>query len=150
MSRSLRFPKISSWYVFGFDHPKVKVHVGDGFKFLEDVANGKNKANGTNSTVEIEKNMVEDSDETELPPRPPETSAYTDITDDDLQPFDVIITDSSDPEGPAAALFQSSFYRLLYDALTSEGIMSCQVSENQWLNLKLIRDLKQSCKTVFL
>ncbi|KAJ9618722.1 putrescine aminopropyltransferase [Taxawa tesnikishii (nom. ined.)] len=58
----------------GYQHPKVKVHVGDGFKFLDDYKNE----------------------------------------------FDVIITDSSDPE-----------------------------AENQWLHLSLITDLKKACKEVF-
>merc|ERR1712225_144451 len=44
-----------------YQHPKVKVHVGDGFKFLDDYKNE----------------------------------------------FDVIITDSSDPEGPARAYSRS-------------------------------------------
>ncbi|KAK1081585.1 putrescine aminopropyltransferase [Friedmanniomyces endolithicus] len=44
----------------GFQHPNVKVHIGDGFKFLEDKKDT----------------------------------------------FDVIITDSSDPEGPAESLFK--------------------------------------------
>lgn len=68
---------------------------------------------------------------------------------DDSKKFDVIITDSSDPEGPAQQLFQQSFYKLLYNALSENGIASCQVSENEWLNLDLIRDLKTSCKLVF-
>ena len=55
----------------GFDHPKAKVLVGDGFKFLEGC-----------------------KDE-----------------------FDVIITDSSDPEGPAESLFQKPYFELLFAAL---------------------------------
>lgn len=31
--------------------------------------------------------------------------------------FDVIITDSSDPEGPAEALFQKAYFELLFGAL---------------------------------
>lgn len=55
----------------GFQHPNVKVHVGDGFKFLEEYKNT----------------------------------------------FDVIITDSSDPEGPAESLFQKPYFELLFGAL---------------------------------
>lgn len=124
-----------------FEHPKVKVNVGDGFKFLEMVAERAKKEKGKGCGI---------------PNRPPDKEDGQNEEDDlaqfdetDLLPFDVIITDSSDPEGPAAQLFQSSFYQLLYNALTPDGIMSCQVSENQWLNLNLIRDLKKSCKTVF-
>lgn len=64
----------------GFNHPNVKVHVGDGFKFLED---------------------------------------YKDT-------FDVIITDSSDPEGPAEALFQKPYFELLHGALREGGIITTQ------------------------
>ena len=44
-----------------YDDPRTRVHIGDGFKFLEEYKNQ----------------------------------------------FDVIITDSSDPEGPAESLFQN-------------------------------------------
>jgi spermidine synthase len=64
----------------GFDHPKSKTHVGDGFKFLADYKNS----------------------------------------------FDVIITDSSDPEGPAESLFQKSYFQLLHDALREGGVISTQ------------------------
>jgi len=60
-------PEMSASY----KHPKVKVHVGDGFKFLDDYKNE----------------------------------------------FDVIITDSSDPEGPAESLFQKPYFELLFGAL---------------------------------
>ena len=55
----------------GFDDPRVKVHIGDGFEFLERYENE----------------------------------------------FDVIITDSSDPEGPAELLFQRPYFELLNKAL---------------------------------
>ncbi|KXS97566.1 hypothetical protein AC578_9773 [Pseudocercospora eumusae] len=87
----------------GFQHPKVKVHVGDGFKFLAD---------------------------------------YKDS-------FDVIITDSSDPDGPAEALFQKPYFQLLHDALREGGVITTQGSENPWLHLSMIVDLKKSCKQVF-
>lgn len=64
----------------GFKHPKVKVHVGDGFKFLDD---------------------------------------YKDS-------FDVIITDSSDPKGPAESLFQKPYFQLLHDALRPGGVITTQ------------------------
>ncbi|TPX17582.1 uncharacterized protein E0L32_012116 [Thyridium curvatum] len=87
----------------GFNHPKVKVHVGDGFKFLDDYKNT----------------------------------------------FDVIITDSSDPEGPAESLFQKPYFKLLHDALTEKGVITTQGSENQWLHLPLITKLKKDCKEIF-
>ncbi|KAI5791035.1 Spermidine/spermine synthase [Pyronema domesticum] len=86
----------------GFEHPKTTVHVGDGFKFLEDYKNT----------------------------------------------FDVIITDSSDPDGPAEALFQKSYFELLNAALKEGGVITTQ-AENQWLHLKLITELKKSCREVF-
>jgi spermidine synthase len=64
----------------GFQHPNVKVHIGDGFKFLEDYKNE----------------------------------------------FDVIITDSSDPEGPAESLFQKPYFELLNGALREGGVITTQ------------------------
>jgi len=64
----------------GFNHPNVKVHVGDGFKFLDDYKNT----------------------------------------------FDVIITDSSDPDGPAESLFQKPYFQLLFDALRDGGVITTQ------------------------
>ncbi|TPR02235.1 Tubulin gamma chain [Aspergillus niger] len=87
----------------GFQHPNVKVHVGDGFQFLKERQNE----------------------------------------------FDVIITDSSDPEGPAESLFQKPYFELLRDALREGGVITTQGSENQWLHLSLITDLKKACKEVF-
>ncbi|UKZ87734.1 putrescine aminopropyltransferase [Trichoderma asperellum] len=86
----------------GFDHPKSKTHVGDGFKFLDDYKNT----------------------------------------------FDVIITDSSDPEGPAESLFQKPYFQLLHDALREGGVITTQ-AENQWLHLPLITQLKKDCKEIF-
>jgi len=40
--------------------------------------------------------------------------------------YDLIIVDSSDPIGPAAVLFEESFYQSLYEALKDDGIMVCQ------------------------
>ncbi len=40
--------------------------------------------------------------------------------------YDLIIVDSSDPIGPAEALFEKSFYQSLHEALKDDGIMVCQ------------------------
>lgn len=40
--------------------------------------------------------------------------------------FDVIITDSSDPIGPAASLFGKSYYQLMHQALLPGGIVCTQ------------------------
>lgn len=85
-----------------FSHPKVKVHIGDGFKFLDEFKNN----------------------------------------------FDVIITDSSDPEGPAASLFQKPYFQLLHDALTEDGVITTQ-AESMWIHLDIIKELKSACKDVF-
>ncbi len=64
----------------GFQHPSVRTHIGDGFKFLADKKNE----------------------------------------------FDVIITDSSDPEGPAESLFQKPYFELLHGALREGGVITTQ------------------------
>lgn len=85
-----------------YQHPKVKTHIGDGFKFLGDYKN------------------------------------Y----------FDVIITDSSDPEGPAESLFKKSYFELLSGALTEKGVITTQ-AESMWLHLPIITELKKDCQEVF-
>lgn len=40
--------------------------------------------------------------------------------------FDVIITDSSDPEGPAENLFQKPYFELLFGALREGGVITTQ------------------------
>jgi len=62
--------------------------------------------------------------------------------------FDVIITDSSDPDGPAESLFQKPYFELLNEALKDGGVISTQ-AENQWLHLDLIATLRKACKEVF-
>lgn len=84
------------------ESPRVRVFVGDGFKFLSD-----------------------------------NTSTY-----------DVIITDSSDPVGPAASLFQKPYFQLLHDALAPGGHISTQ-GEAMWLHLPLIRELREITSKIF-
>ncbi|GCE99149.1 putrescine aminopropyltransferase [Zygosaccharomyces mellis] len=62
--------------------------------------------------------------------------------------FDVIITDSSDPEGPAETLFQEDYFKLLNSALTDKGVITTQ-AESMWIHLPIIRDLKRVCRSVF-
>ncbi|ODV80194.1 spermine synthase [Suhomyces tanzawaensis NRRL Y-17324] len=62
--------------------------------------------------------------------------------------FDVIITDSSDPEGPAESLFQKPYFELLKGALTEKGVISTQ-AESIWLHMPIISKLKQDCKQIF-
>lgn len=86
----------------GFDDPRVRVHIYDGFKFLDEHANE----------------------------------------------FDVIITDSSDPEGPAEALFQVDFFRKCHGALRENGIL-CTQGECVWLHLDLLQKMSSFIGTVF-
>ncbi|SMN18016.1 similar to Saccharomyces cerevisiae YPR069C SPE3 Spermidine synthase, involved in biosynthesis of spermidine and also in biosynthesis of pantothenic acid [Maudiozyma saulgeensis] len=62
--------------------------------------------------------------------------------------FDVIITDSSDPEGPAETLFQKPYFELLNDALTEKGVITTQ-AESFWIHLPIIKELKKACSEVF-
>jgi hypothetical protein len=82
--------------------PKVKVFIGDGFKFLAE-----NEAT-----------------------------------------YDVIITDSSDPVGPAESLFQKPYFQLLNDALTPGGHIS-SMAECLWFHLPLILELRTITRVIF-
>lgn len=62
--------------------------------------------------------------------------------------YDVIITDSSDPVGPASSLFQQSYYELMKKALKPDGILSCQ-GECLWLHLDLIKTMLTFCSKLF-
>ncbi|KZO97422.1 hypothetical protein CALVIDRAFT_545260 [Calocera viscosa TUFC12733] len=62
--------------------------------------------------------------------------------------FDVIITDSSDPVGPAQSLFQKPYFQLLHDALRTGGQISTQ-AENPWLHLPLIAELTATTQQIF-
>lgn len=57
--------------------------------------------------------------------------------------FDVIITDSSDPIGPASVLFETPFYKSMYESLNDGGIV-CTQGECVWLHLDLIQPLISS------
>lgn len=62
--------------------------------------------------------------------------------------FDVVIVDSPDPLGPAAALFGSEFYSNVYNALGQDGIMTVQ-SESPVLNRQFIRKISSRIKEIF-
>ncbi|KAL4066638.1 Saccharopine dehydrogenase-domain-containing protein [Scleroderma citrinum] len=62
--------------------------------------------------------------------------------------YDVIITDSSDPVGPAEALFQKPYFQLLYNALAPGGHISTQ-AECLWLHLPLISQLRNMTSQIF-
>jgi spermidine synthase len=89
----------------GFSDPRVKVHIEDGFLFLERmVAEGKL--------------------------------------------FDVIVSDLSDPIGPAESIFQGSFLELLSQVLAPDGVAALQ-GESYWLHADLIQKLVIDAKKVF-
>ncbi|CCM05225.1 uncharacterized protein FIBRA_07435 [Fibroporia radiculosa] len=68
--------------------------------------------------------------------------------EDNVSSYDAIITDSSDPVGPAASLFQKPYFELLHGALTPGGHISTQ-AECLWLHLPLINELRQTTQSLF-
>jgi len=68
--------------------------------------------------------------------------------DENKNSFDVIITDSSDPVGPAAVLFETPFYMGMFKSLRDGGIV-CTQGECMWLHLDLIKPLMDSIKTFY-
>lgn len=62
--------------------------------------------------------------------------------------YDVIITDSSDPKGPAECLFQQPYYELLEKKLTKKGIICCQ-AESIWFDLEFIGNLLEMNRNIF-
>ena len=67
---------------------------------------------------------------------------------DNRATYDVIITDSSDPVGPAESLFQKPYFQLLHDALAPGGHISTQ-AECLWLHLPLISQLRNMTREIF-
>ncbi|XP_050533014.1 spermidine synthase [Daktulosphaira vitifoliae] len=63
--------------------------------------------------------------------------------------YDVIITDSSDPIGPAVSLFQKSYFELMKKALRPGGIV-CSQADTFWGHLKNASSMRRHCKDVFL
>ena len=86
----------------GFESPKLTLHIGDGFKFMNEHRNE----------------------------------------------FDVIITDSSDPIGPAESLFRREYYELMKSALKPDGIV-CTQGECMWLHLDLIKEMQTFCRELY-
>ncbi|KAB0791251.1 hypothetical protein PPYR_03051 [Photinus pyralis] len=62
--------------------------------------------------------------------------------------FDVIITDSSDPIGPAVNLFTKSYFKLLKEALKPDGIV-CSQGSSLWLSLEHVKGTMQNCRQHF-
>ena len=62
--------------------------------------------------------------------------------------FDVVITDSSDPVGPAESLFGKSYYQLLSESMREDGILSSQ-GECPWIDLPLVKKMVEFCNEIF-
>ena len=67
---------------------------------------------------------------------------------DNTSTYDVIITDSSDPVGPAESLFQKPYFELLNGALTPGGHIATQ-AECLWIHLPLIKELVSTVGKIF-
>jgi len=68
--------------------------------------------------------------------------------DENQDNFDVIITDSSDPIGPASVLFETPFYNAMHKSLRDGGIV-CTQGESVWLHLDIIKPLMDSIKLTY-
>nr|AIZ03432.1 spermidine synthase [Mayetiola destructor] len=62
--------------------------------------------------------------------------------------FDVIITDSSDPVGPAESLFQEPYFVLMKNALKPNGII-CSQGGSYWIDLKHVKSTLDHCRKQF-
>uniref|UniRef100_A0A240SXG2 PABS domain-containing protein n=1 Tax=Glossina palpalis gambiensis TaxID=67801 RepID=A0A240SXG2_9MUSC len=62
--------------------------------------------------------------------------------------FDVIITDSSDPIGPAISLFQEDYYKLMKNSLREGGII-CSQGGSFWLDYTYIKKQMLNCSIHF-
>ncbi|KAF5272811.1 hypothetical protein FQA39_LY07838 [Lamprigera yunnana] len=58
--------------------------------------------------------------------------------------FDVIITDSSDPIGPAINLFTETYFELLKEALKPDGII-CSQGGTLWSQIQHVQDTLKNC-----
>ena len=62
--------------------------------------------------------------------------------------FDIILIDSTDPIGPAVGLFEEDFYRVVYGALKSDGIMVAQ-SESPFYHAEIQKKMYANLRAVF-
>ena len=67
---------------------------------------------------------------------------HQDITDyiNSCDKYDVVILDTSDPVGPAEALYKEAFYKRLKNCISAEGVISIQ-SESPWWQGDTIKSL---------
>lgn len=62
--------------------------------------------------------------------------------------YDVIITDSSDPIGPAESLFQESYFALIKKALKPNGII-CSQGGTFWTDIDHVKATMNHCRKQF-
>lgn len=62
--------------------------------------------------------------------------------------FDVIITDSSDPVGPATNLFTEGYFQLLKEALKPHGVI-CSQAGTPWIDLGHVEKTMRHCRRHF-
>lgn len=62
--------------------------------------------------------------------------------------FDVIITDSSDPIGPAESLFQESYFALMKKALKPNGVI-CSQGGTFWTDIDHVKATMEHCRKQF-
>jgi len=62
--------------------------------------------------------------------------------------FDVIVVDSSDPEGPAKSLFEKGFFETCRKALKETGVV-CSQAESIWIHLEFIASILPSLREVW-
>jgi spermidine synthase len=62
--------------------------------------------------------------------------------------YDVVLVDSTEPVGPAVALFQKPFYQKIAESLKVDGIMVAQ-TESPWFNRDLIRQVYADIASTF-
>lgn len=65
-----------------------------------------------------------------------------------IQQFDVIVVDSSDPVGPAETLFAKTFFKSLRESLRPGGIV-CTQGECIWLHLDIISGVLKDCADLY-
>lgn len=70
------------------------------------------------------------------------------VKNTDLEPYDVILVDGSDPVGPAEGLFNKSFYEACRDRMTDEGVFVTQ-SESAMLFLDTHVEMVRTIGEVF-
>lgn len=62
--------------------------------------------------------------------------------------FDVIITDSSDPIGPAQSLFEESYFTLMKKALKPNGVI-CSQGGTYWTDIDHVKATMDHCRKQF-